>query len=182
MRAKYLHLSDEELLLHAGGELPTGRSARVAEHLGRCSACRARLKGMDHTLAEFGESYGNICDAELTAAAIPRAQLKARLAELATQERERGLSSVWKALIQHRQALTFAGVGALVCLMLAIGLNRQAGWSESARALRDEPNLRLTPGATVAVTASEVCGGGSARATAVIPLSLERQVLELYGV
>jgi hypothetical protein len=185
MRGKYLHLSDEELLLHAGGELPAGRSAEVLEHLGRCSPCRARLKELDHTLAEFGESYGNMHRAELPEAAGPRALLKARLAELATQERERGLSLVWMALVQHRRAVVFAGSGAILCLLLAIGLNRQRGSSESAwasRALRDEPNLRLTPGATVAVTASEVCGEGSAKSTPVIPISLKRKVFELYGV
>jgi len=185
MRGGYLHLSDEELLLHAGGELPAGRSAEVLEHLGRCSPCRARRKELDHTLAEFGESYGNMCDADLPEAAGPRALLKARLAELAKQEREPGLISGWMALVHPRQAMVFAGIGAILCLLLAIGLNRQPGRSGSAwasRALSDEPDLRLTPGATVAVTASEVCGEGSATTTPVIPISLERKVFELYGV
>jgi hypothetical protein len=185
MREGYLHLSDEELLLHAGGELPAGRSAEVFEHLGRCSPCRARRKELDHTLAEFGESYGNRCDADLAEAAGPRARLKARLAELATPKREPGLSSGWMALVQRRQAVVFAGIGAILCLLLAIGLDRQPGRLESAwasRTLSDEPDLRLTPGATVAVTASQVCGVGSAKTTPVIPISLERKVFELYGV
>jgi len=45
----------------------------------------------------------------------------------------------------------------------------------------EEPNLRLTPGATVPVTESEVCGV-AARAIPVVPVSLKRRVFEEYGV
>ena len=46
----------------------------------------------------------------------------------------------------------------------------------------EEPDLQLTPGATVPVTADEVCGGEVKKAVPVVPVSLKRKVFEEYGV
>ena len=37
------HVSDEDLLLSADGELPHGRQALIRDHLEACWECRARL-------------------------------------------------------------------------------------------------------------------------------------------
>ena len=37
------HLSDQEMLLAADGELSTRRAAQVHSHLAECWACRARM-------------------------------------------------------------------------------------------------------------------------------------------
>lgn len=183
MREEHLHVTDEELLLQGSGELPAGRSGQVSAHLECCSACSARQKELENTLAEFGETYLNSHDAELPSAAGPRVQLKARMAELAAQERGRGLRSGWASFAERHQGVLFAGIAIAVCVLLAIRLYVPGDRSQSMMASLghwDEPNLRLTPGATVPVTVSEVCG--EAAASPVIPISLKRKVFELYGV
>src|SRR5208282_700155 len=112
--------------------------------------------------------------------ASPRALLRARLAELAVQESEKGwLRFAWMAVIERRQAAIFASVGMAV-LLLAVRLHTP---TERLRTMSaslghwEEPDLRLTPGATVPVTESEVCGV-AAKAVPVVPVSLKRKVFE----
>src|SRR5271154_4839016 len=174
MREEYLHVADEELLLHASGELPAGRSGPVSAHLGCCSHCHARLKELENTLTEFSETYLNSHDADLLPAAGPRALLKSRLAE---QGREHRFHPGGTAFVERRQAVVLAGVVVAVCFLLAIqlygpGERSQPRWASLG--LREEPNLRLTPGATVPVTVSEVCGGPATMTVPVVPVSLRR--------
>jgi hypothetical protein len=180
---EYHHATDEELLLHASGELSADRSEQVSDHVGCCSPCRARLRQFENTLAEFGETYLNSHDAELLPAAGPRALLKARLADLAARERGHRLRSGWTGFVGRSQAAVLAGVAVALCLLVAIRLSgpgerSQPKWASLGH--WEEPDLRLTPGATVPVTASEVCGGLAA--VPAVPVSLKRRVFELYGV
>ena len=185
MREEDLHVADDELLLHADGEVRSGSGGRIRAHLESCPQCRARLKDLESTLAEFGEAHRGTWKAELPAGASPRALLKARLAELAVQERGKGwLRPVWMAIIERPQAAVFASVGVAVFLLLAVRLHGPPERSQTMSASLghwEEPNLRLTPGATVPVTESEVCGV-AARAIPVVPVSLKRRVFEEYGV
>jgi hypothetical protein len=185
MREEDLHVADDELLLHADGEVRSGSGGRIRAHLESCPQCRARLKDLESTLAAFGEAHRETWKAELPAGASPRALLKARLAELAVQERGKGwLRPVWMAIIERPQAAVFASVGVAVFLLLAVRLHGPPERSQTMSASLghwEEPNLRLTPGATVPVTESEVCGV-AARAIPVVPVSLKRRVFEEYGV
>jgi hypothetical protein len=185
MREEDLHVADDELLLHADGEVRSGSGGRIRAHLESCPQCRARLKDLESTLAAFGEAHRETWKAELPAGASPRALLKARLAELAVQERGKGwLRPVWMAVLERPQAAVFASVGVAVFLLLAVRLHGPTERSQTMSASLghwEEPNLRLTPGATVPVTESEVCGV-AARAVPVVPVSLKRRVFEEYGV
>jgi hypothetical protein len=185
MREEDLHVADDELLLHADGEVRSGSGGRIRAHFESCPQCRARLKDLESTLAAFGEAHRETWKAELPAGASPRALLKARLAELAVQERGKGwLRPVWMAIIERPQAAVFASVGVAVFLLLAVRLHGPPERSQTMSASLghwEEPNLRLTPGATVPVTESEVCGV-AARAIPVVPVSLKRRVFEEYGV
>jgi hypothetical protein len=185
MMEEHLHVADEELLLHASGELSAGRSGQVSAHLGCCSNCRARLKELERTLAEVGEAYFNSHDAALPSGNGSRAVLTARIAELAASRHGNGLRSSWKTFLESHRAVVFAGAAVAACLLLAIRVYGPGGGSQPAwtsLAVREEPNLRLTPGATDPVSTSEICGGATTRTAPVVPVSLKRKVFELYGV
>jgi anti-sigma factor RsiW len=184
MSEKHLHVADDELLLQAGGEMSPDSSARIQAHLASCPQCRARLKNLESTLAEFSEDHRETWKEELPSAANSRARLKARLAESAVQEREKGwLRVAWMVVIERRQATVFAGVSIAVLLLFAVRLHGPAQRSQtpSASLQLEEPNVQLTPGATVPITEREVCGEVAMTPPAV-PASLKRKVFEEYGV
>ena len=186
MREEHLHVADENLLLHASGELRARQSGQIRDHLKRCIHCRARLEELEKTLAEFGEAHRQAWNTELPLASEPRARLTAQLAGLAAKEWGSGwLSLALKALVEHRQGAVFAGVVIAACLLFAMRVRGPAEeWRPTTGSLgqREKPDLRLTPGATVPVTKNEVCGQAVAGASTVVPASLRRKVFELYEV
>src|ERR1700689_2440606 len=82
-----LHLSDQEMLLAADGELPTRRAAQVRAHLAACWHCRARMGEVEAKIADFARAYRQTLDPELPPIDGPRALLRAQLAVLAAQPR-----------------------------------------------------------------------------------------------
>lgn len=54
------HLTDEQIVLVADGELPSAEA-----HLDSCSACRARLAEVQGTMAEFAHVYRAALDSQL---------------------------------------------------------------------------------------------------------------------
>lgn len=185
MTEENLHLADDELLLLAEGEIRSGSGDRIEAHLESCAPCRARLRHLESTLAEFGEAHRETWKAELPTAGGSRALLKARLADSAVQKRQKGwLHSASMAFIEHRQAALFASVGIAVLLLLGVRLRTPAKQLQTISASLgrwEEPDLRLTPGVTVPVTESEVCGVAP-RPVPLVPVSLKRKVFEEYGV
>jgi|ERR1700691_1640309 len=186
MAKENLHVTDEELLLYADGEMRPSSSGLIRAHLECCSPCRARSAELESTLAEVGAAHKTSWDAELPAAAGPRALLKMRLAELAAKDAGNGRSRyAWAFLREHGQAVALAGVALAACLLVAIRLHGPVERSQSLSASLghwEEPDLRLTPGATVPVTSREVCGTTAAKAVPVVPVSMRRKVFEEYGV
>jgi hypothetical protein len=184
MREEHLHVSDEELLLYSGGESPAGSTSNVRDHIEHCSQCRGRLRELENTLAALGETQQKMWEAELPPGDGPRVLLKARLAELVERESgERWWRWAWLKVIERRQAVLVAGIAVVACLGLAIRLQGPGERSQlvaSTPGHRDEPDLRLTPGATVPVTESELCG--AAARVPVVPVSLKQKVFEEYGV
>jgi hypothetical protein len=186
MREEHLHVADEELLLHADGEMPAGSSSRICAHLESCSQCRARLAKFESTLAEVSAAHRTTWDAELPPGAGPRALLKTRLAELSARERESGWFRWTQGIFAgYGGTAALARAGIALLFLLTIRLHGPAERSQSISATLghwDEPDLRLTPGAIVPVTQREVCGAEAAKATPVIPVSMRRKVFEMYGV
>src|SRR5277367_4025515 len=124
MREEDLHVTDDELLLHADGELHSASGGRVRAHLAFCLQCRTQLAHLENALAEFGAAHRENWKSVLPSGTSSHALLKAQLAELAVQESEKGgLHSAWMAIIEHRQALVFASVGIAVLLLLAVRLH-----------------------------------------------------------
>jgi hypothetical protein len=184
MRKEHLHATDEELLLHAEGEMGAGCASEVRAHIEDCSRCRNRLAELEGRLEEAGEAQ-RAAGAELPAGAGPRAQLKARLAELTARERQSVWARLGAVLAGNGGTVVMAGVGiALFFVVINLGVVKLRRSAPMQAAVRhwDEPDLHLTPGATVPVTATEVCGADAERATPAVPVSLKRKVFEEYGV
>jgi hypothetical protein len=181
----HVHVKDEELLLYSDGEMRPGSSGDITAHLEFCTQCRARLKELENTLAEAGEAHRAVWAAELPTGAGWEALLKARLAELAAQKRE----NVWMpfaraVLAGSGRTAVLASVGIVLFFVVAIRWHgfETAGPIAASIGRGEKPDFRLTPGATVPVTQSEVCDAAAARTAPAVPVSLRRRVFEEYGV
>ena len=193
-----LHVTDEQLLLYSSGELPASSSGHIRVHLEGCSQCSDRLEELESTLTELADAHVEIQTAGLPPMASARAQLQARLAELASQDREpdhhfskarasASVHSAWIALVGHRQTAVVAAVAVAACLLLAVRLHGPGDPSHPLAASLslahwDEPDQRLTPGATLPLTRNQVCGAADAQLIPAVPVSLKRKVFEEYGV
>ena len=184
MRSKDSHLSDEELLLAADGELPAQRMEEVSKHLAACWDCRARRGRLEATIVGLVETRHAMLDPQLPPEAGRRALLKAHLSERAAGSRPAGWSQVFHGLaIRRILALCFAAA-VLVIFAAAAAIYRSRMQNSSAIIAQGplEPIRKLTPGATRQVNLRDVCGAavddGAAR---MIPVSLQRQVFQEYG-
>ncbi len=83
MLSEESHLSDQELLLAADGELSARDAGRVQSHLAACWTCRTRQQEMEASIGEFVRSYRRNFEGYIPPADGPRALLKAQLAQLA---------------------------------------------------------------------------------------------------
>jgi hypothetical protein len=142
------HLSDQELVLSLDGE--------HFEHLAACPECRARKQELENAMAVFVE----IPKRQIPPADVPRATLKARLAEQSTA------SQNW-----------WAAAG--ICAVLITGLTIAQFWPRQV--VVSSPNPRLTPGAAALLTSSEVCQASNTKNKAV-PVALRQKVFEAYGI
>ncbi|MGA2877694.1 MAG: zf-HC2 domain-containing protein [Bryobacteraceae bacterium] len=160
------HLSDQDLVLAADGELTPRRDAEVRAHLSACWQCRSRLRGMEGAIADFVQLHSATLDPQLPPAAGPRALLKARLTEDARQ------SAAPRRLVlaQVAFALTLAGVAIALVLYLV-----------PRPATASVPRPQLTPGAVRPVMKSDVCAV-SGNQVLVVPVALQRRVFEEYGI
>ncbi len=161
------HLSDQELVLAADGELNPRRDAQVRAHLAACWQCRTRLRGLEGAIADFVHLHSASFDPQVPPAAGARALLKAQLAAIADQTGTRRvgfLPAPWPALV---------GL-AVAAVMLAVYV------AIPKRGERAVPSQTLTPGAVRNVVKAEVC---SANVQAfVVPVALQRRVFEEYGI
>lgn len=168
MRENRAHVKDEDLLLYASGEVEDTR-VLVRRHVANCKECRSRMEQLQGRLAQFSEAYRNDQEINSTQAAGARETLKARIAAMDRVSPGRRLDWRWVA-------------AAAACLLLAIGLRTiHSQRSRAQLEWPERPDLQLTPGATVPVTQSEVCGRQESSAP-VIPTSLQQKVFERYGV
>jgi hypothetical protein len=167
------HLSDEELLLAADGELPARAAGRVQSHLAACWSCRARQQELERAIGAFVREYGQSHDAQIPNAEGPRALLKAQLAQLGGNPRPSGAN--WFGAVSVAVAACALAVFGL--FIFHNGTTPQAAHSMAFAA----PNPSLTPGATVLISRGEVCRE-SAVNNKVVPVALQRKVFEEYGI
>jgi hypothetical protein len=179
MLRKDNHLSDQELLLAADGELSRRAAERVRSHLAACWSCRTRQQELEHAIGEFVHEYGRALDARIPSGEGPRALLKAQLAQLARAPRTSTLD--WFSAVFRKVSWTIV---AAACGVAAIGYFIPQLWTkrQAARIVAFAvPNRSLTPGATVLVDRGEVCRESNTKNKAV-PVALQRSVFQEYGI
>ncbi len=157
------HLSDEDLVMSADGELAAHRDAAVRAHLATCPPCQTRATQLETATTDLQRTYMRSADSEVPSIASPRAHLRARLAA------QRG-HSWWP-----RFALVAAGLS--VVAFLGYRISRFAEFEPGVA-----PKRNLTPGATLAVTTSEVCSADFTQHLPGIPAAIQRKVFEAYGI
>jgi hypothetical protein len=171
------HIADDQLLLHADGELSSREGASLRAHLEKCEQCRARLARMVEVLSESAASYRDH-EPELQSAG-PRALLRARLAE---ESRSTPRSILW-----HAGILRSIAYAATLALMWIAGLQMFHRASsthrpQQAAALPILPNPGFTPGSTRPVTLAEVCSVDREDVVREVPAPLQQKVFQEYGI
>lgn len=167
------HLTDQDLLRAADGELPPDRAAQVAAHLYQCWSCRARKQEMEQSIRDFVRFHRGHLDPMLPSPVGSRALLKARMAELASAgQRAEGR---W-----FSPALRRAAAAALFFVaIVAAGYHYGSPLFFSRRVTLPEP--ALTPGAVATASREQVCNSLPPK-NRVVPPSLQRQVFQEYGI
>jgi anti-sigma factor RsiW len=184
MESKYEHLSDEELLLFADGELPARRVSQVDMHLAACWDCRSRLRELEETIADFVHVHHGILDPQLPPSAGPRALLKARLAEAAATSHH----SQWLQPFERIFPGTRLAYGSAMLLAVFLGIAVGHRFASPAvmrwrgdRTAAVVPDRRLTPGVAQAMNSNEVCTQTLSDDTHVVPASVRQRVFQEYG-
>jgi hypothetical protein len=181
-----LHISDQDLLRSADGELPSSRARQIRAHLAACWLCRTRLAELEATIADFVHAHRRTLDPQLPPAAGPRALLQSRLAAAANKS----AAARWRRLLQFfspHGALARVGVALLlVTLARALLIQHFAPPRSSSSIAPIEstavPNPALTPGATRPVSINDVCSLPHEEIVRDVPSSLRQQVFHEYGI
>jgi hypothetical protein len=179
------HLSDEELILAADGELPPGKAARIRAHMATCWTCRTRMNEIETTIADLVHIYRDDPD-RLPPSAGPRALLKARLAELAAAPGPSPMRRFFNFILDDpipryilaSILLVAVGATALAWHSLRAWNNRLAGQAQ----LASLPNRNITPGATRKVTVSDICSMPHEEVVRDVSASLRHEVFQEYGI
>jgi hypothetical protein len=191
------HLRDDQLLLHASGELHESSAELLSAHFASCLQCKARLQELENALDKVTRAHRIALSTDLPSVAGPRALLKAQLARLSDNKllqegltdqkpfQERGAQPgrfQHIGLLNWRSGIAAASLAVMVLLFANTGWLRSANTSNlTVSSLSDEPNVQFTPGAVVAVTQRDVCSESSETSPS-IPLEIKNKVLRLYGV
>ncbi len=173
------HLSTQELLQFADGELPDRDAERAKSHLAACWECRGKLRQSENTISEIMDLHHRVFDPQLPPHDGPRALLKARLAEM-------DLS----AAVHRWDRFTLAvGVAAVFLMMFTAGiwiarytaaskLQRLHASSFGASAI---PNPHLTPGAARFISTDELCASKYSDDARAVPTEIRQRVFQEYG-
>jgi len=181
MSGNDVHLSDQEIVLCADGELSSHRAARVREHLAGCWICRARAAELEAAIADFVHIHQRRVDSQMRPAAGLRASLKAQLAEAAATERKSRIRLFPSVFLRQ---LALACVPLLIVMVgvwrMRSGTLRPFGGIVRLQA-RALPDRVLTPGFTRAVKLDDLCGQRHTDAPRVVDTSMEQEVFKEYG-
>lgn len=177
MSTKHSHLSDQEILLAADGELSPARAEQVASHLAECWTCRVRKGETEESIRDFVHAYHGTLDPLLPSAAGPRALLRAQIAEMASEPQG------WRIRWSQFVTLRYAGAAVFVAF-LALLVYVRPGF-QSRRGFRavpvSFPEPSLTPGVAAAVNREQICRSTPPK-NRIVPASLQRRVFEEYGI
>jgi len=175
------HLSDQELLLAADGELPPARAGQVASHLTECWTCRVRKGEIEASIGDFVHAYRGDLDPLLPSPAGPRALLKAQLAAM-TAERD-GAPPNGRTKWLHGPYPRYAGAALFLAVLVLFVYLRPAFESRGAFHVVPVsfPEPSLTPGVAAGVNRDQICHSVPPK-NRIVPASLQRRVFEEYGI
>jgi Putative zinc-finger len=182
-----VHLSDQEMLLAADGELSTRPAARVDAHLAACWACRARMAEIEETIAAFARAYRHTLDSRLPSISGPRALLQARLAELASKQEVNSSRRLLSLTLARGGAAILVAAVLIAAVAASFRVHRSTprGPNSFVAVLERDvlPDRSLTPGATRKVTdISDVCSIAHEEVIGEVSMSLRQEVFQRYGI
>ena len=179
MRWLQSHVSDEDLLLLAEGELAPRRLARVRRHLRACRACAARRDAVQDGLADLVRTCRE-GQRPAPDALRSRARLLARLSAGAGRGSAR---AAWSGVGWQRGALAAGGLIVVATVAAVAALTVQWRGDDIAPRVQAAalPHPELTPGAVRQVSVEDVCGHGRNVAGPLVAAAVARQVFEDYG-
>ncbi len=186
MQNENFHLSDQELLLCADGELSRRRASEVRAHLAACWDCRARMAEIEGTIVDFARAYRLDSHSKLSSVDGARAMLRLKLSDLA------GKSNVgsWLQFLRLDSATRTVTAACAIILLVALAgkffvrpfTSRGTNSTVAAIDLDAVPDRNLTPGATRNVTVNEICSMAHEDVVREVPLSLRQRILQEYGI
>jgi hypothetical protein len=182
---KELHVSDQDMLLAADGELSMHRAEHVREHLAECWSCRARMADIEGTITDFTRAYRHTFDPQLPPITGARVLLQAQLAKLADDPTVRPWH--WLFHFASLKRAAYVGIALAVAAMACrvfLEHAKPSGATSGALSIERgaEPNRNLTPGAIRTVAIAEVCAMPHEEVVAEVSTSLRREVFRDYGI
>ena len=181
MRQWPAHLSEEDLVLLASGELAPGPAAEAAAHLETCGDCRDSLREIRSALEGYAEARSVALDARIPPGGASRAEMQRRLREA------RPLPAPGAMRLAFRPGKLHWTLGlAVFLIVVAMATVRSLHQPETARVEiandRFAPDSRLTPGLTAAISRAELCAVESDGLPAAIDAALAIEVFRVYGI
>jgi predicted anti-sigma-YlaC factor YlaD len=182
VRHTNFHVSAQELLEAADGELSPRKMAKVQAHLAACWSCRARMREIETTIVDFVRVHQRNLDEKVPPAGGPRRLFQARLAEIAGSP-----EPDWRLrllLLMRRRELALGGLAlALVALtMLSLSILPRPDPNVSQQRNPAVPDPRLTPGMTQPLSKAELCSLGDQDSAPAVPRAVALKVFAAYGV
>jgi hypothetical protein len=183
MRRNENHLTDEQLLLAADGELAARHAGEALAHLAACPTCRARMIKIERAATNFDSAYRSAADRSLPSASDARARFRSKLATISGSQRPAFLRDFVAAFQRPRWAYV---LGALLLGTVGLELLYQPIRPRDSHIVAQYgagplvPNANLTPGAVRPVTANQVCTAGQLEEMRP-PLSMQQAVFHEYG-
>jgi hypothetical protein len=160
------HISDQDLLLAADGELSAGVQEQIRRHLQSCWTCRGRMAELERVVAGVVDSYHSLLDPQVPSGNGSAARLKATLRQEPPAPFFRLRWPVWVAC-----ALAIASLTAILL------------WRQTPSRLENDlvPNPTLTPGETVSISKNDVCQSNDLTENAQVPDTTRDAVFSAYG-
>jgi len=176
------HVSEQELLQAADGELSPRKMAKVQAHLAACWTCRARMREIETTIVDFVQVHQRSLDAKLPPAGGTRRVFQARLAEMASSPEP----DWWQKFLPvvRKRELVYVGLALAVAALTLLSLSVFSPPAPGVAQQRSPavPDPRLTPGVTQPLTKGELCSLGDQEGAPAVPRAVALKVFAAYGV
>lgn len=178
------HVSDEELLLIADGEVSECRNSARA-HFETCTDCKTRAAQMETVLIETARATRSRLDADLPSIAGPRAELQSRLAKMSTCN-----TGFWRRFAVSNtcaaQALCTAAIAIALVLSGVLTFQHFTALGSVRSVLPSDlevlPNGAFTPGAVRRVSLDQVCSVPHEEVIKAVPPAERERVFAEYGI